>query len=93
LDEDFGPCDPSSDIQYDGMTAVFTATARDLAPGVHTLKLSIADTTDADDDSSVFIGTIRVNVLRSSPAVYCWSRAPGNAAIAASRCGPGGHSR
>lgn len=42
-------------IQYDGFTDVFTASATGLAPGKHTIKLAIADAGDFILDSAVFI--------------------------------------
>jgi hypothetical protein len=46
---------PFFDIQYDGFTDVFTATALGLSPGMHHIKLAIADTSDGAWDSAVFI--------------------------------------
>ncbi|KPV39714.1 hypothetical protein AN478_11455 [Thiohalorhabdus denitrificans] len=46
---------PFFDLEYDGFTDVFTATATGLEPGSHTIKLAIADTGDNDLDSGVFI--------------------------------------
>jgi hypothetical protein len=42
-------------IEYDGFTVVLTATATNVAPGVHTLDLFITDMADASWDSAVFI--------------------------------------
>jgi hypothetical protein len=53
--------DPNENGQFlnrfglDGFTNVFTAVARDLAPGVHTIKLAISDVGDEILDSAVFI--------------------------------------
>ncbi|PAV25944.1 PEP-CTERM sorting domain-containing protein [Tamilnaduibacter salinus] len=46
---------PSLNIQYDGMTDVFTASILGLTPGTHTMKLAIADRGDGILDSGVFI--------------------------------------
>ena len=46
---------PFFNIEYDGFTNVFTATATGLAPGVHSIKLAIADAGDDAYDSAVFI--------------------------------------
>lgn len=43
------------DIEYDGFTDVFTATAPRIGPGTHTIKLAVADTGDSVLDSAVFI--------------------------------------
>jgi hypothetical protein len=43
------------DIQYDGFTDVFTASALGLVPGLHHIKLGIADSGDSILDSGVFI--------------------------------------
>jgi hypothetical protein len=43
------------DLEYDGFTNIFTASALDLAPGQHTIKLAIADAGDSWLDSAVFI--------------------------------------
>lgn len=51
---DVAPSD-LKDIEYDGFTNVFTATALGLAPGSHTIKLAIADAGDWVLDSAVFI--------------------------------------
>lgn len=45
----------SFDIEYDGFTDVFTATALEIGPGTHTIKLAVADTGDSVLDSAVFI--------------------------------------
>lgn len=45
----------SNNIVYDGFTVPFTASISGLSPGQHTLKLAIADTSDAALDSAVFI--------------------------------------
>ncbi len=42
-------------IEYNGFTNVFTAQGLNLAPGKHTIKLAIADTSDQMLDSAVFI--------------------------------------
>ena len=42
-------------IQYDGFTDVFTASALGLAAGQHTIEFRIADVGDANLDSAVFI--------------------------------------
>jgi len=52
------PNDPGPakyDIQYDGFTRRFRASAVGLTPGEHTIKLAIADVGDAKYDSAVFI--------------------------------------
>lgn len=41
--------------EYDGLTRVLTASALDLDPGNHTIRLAIADTGDHIYDSAVFI--------------------------------------
>lgn len=47
------------DIEYDGFTNVFTATATGLVPGqTYTLKLGVADTADFSLDSAVFISAV-----------------------------------
>lgn len=43
------------DVEYDGFTKVFTAQALGLTPGLHHIKLAIADTFDGGWDSGVFI--------------------------------------
>jgi hypothetical protein len=43
------------DIQYDGFTIALTANLTNLTPGMHTLKLAIADGSDGLLDSAVFI--------------------------------------
>ena len=51
---DGGPFFP---FEYDGFTDGFTATALDLAPGTHHIKLAISDSGDPILDSGVFIQT------------------------------------
>jgi hypothetical protein len=46
---------PFVNLEYDGFTDVFVAQALGLAPGTHHIKLAIADTSDANLDSAVFI--------------------------------------
>lgn len=46
---------PFFNLQYDGFTKVFTASAKGLSAGKHTLKLAIADGGDSAYDSAVFI--------------------------------------
>lgn len=46
---------PAFDVEYDGFTDVFTASALDLDAGTHTIKLAIADAGDHILDSGVFI--------------------------------------
>lgn len=46
---------PFYDLQYDGFTDVFTATATGLSSGTHHIKLAIADAGDNILDSGVFI--------------------------------------
>lgn len=46
---------PSLNVEYDGLTDVFTASVLDLSPGKHTMKMAIADTGDSALDSGVFI--------------------------------------
>ena len=41
-------------VEYDGFTDVFTAQALNLSPGVHTIRLVIADGGDSSFDSAVF---------------------------------------
>ena len=45
----------TNNIQYDGFTQVLTAAAQALTPGVHTIKLAIADVGDDIFDSAVMI--------------------------------------
>lgn len=45
----------SLNVEYDGLTDVFTASILDLSPGKHTMKMAIADTGDSALDSGVFI--------------------------------------
>ncbi len=60
---------PSFNIQYDGFTTVLTAKFIGLAPGQHTLKLAIGDSTDFKLDSAVFIqaGTLSSSVSTNIP--------------------------
>ncbi|HKQ37998.1 MAG TPA: choice-of-anchor L domain-containing protein [Verrucomicrobiae bacterium] len=46
---------PFFNIQYDGFTDVFTASATGLSTGTHTLKLAIGDVGDSVFDSAVFL--------------------------------------
>lgn len=46
---------PFFNIQYDGFTKVFTASASGLGAGTHTIKLAVADAIDSLLDSAVFI--------------------------------------
>lgn len=46
---------PFFNIEYDGFTSVFTASATGLSPGEHTLEIKIADTGDDIYDSAVFL--------------------------------------
>lgn len=46
---------PFFDIQYDGFTDVFVASATGLGAGTHHIKLAIADALDSSLDSAVFI--------------------------------------
>ena len=46
---------PFFNIEYDGFTDMFTATATGLSAGQHTISMRIADTSDAEWDSTVFI--------------------------------------
>lgn len=46
---------PFYDIQYDGFTTVFTASKNGLTAGTHTIRLAIADGSDRQLDSAVFI--------------------------------------
>lgn len=46
---------PFFDVEYDGFTDVFTASATGLASGTHHIKLAIADALDTSLDSAVFI--------------------------------------
>ena len=46
---------PFYDIEYDGFTDVFTAIYLGLDPGIHHIKLAIADASDFILDSAVFI--------------------------------------
>ena len=43
------------DIEYDGLTDVFVASALGLSPGTHHMKIAIADASDSALDSAVFI--------------------------------------
>lgn len=44
-----------NNIEYDGFTTAFTATALGLTPGTHTIELLIADVGDENFDSAVFL--------------------------------------
>jgi hypothetical protein len=46
---------PFFNIEYDGFTDMFTASATGLSAGLHTISLRIADTGDSSWDSTVFI--------------------------------------
>ena len=46
---------PFFNIEYDGFTDMFTATATGLSAGTHNISMRIADTSDGEWDSSVFI--------------------------------------
>lgn len=46
---------PFFDFAYDGFTDVFTASVTGLDAGLHTMKFAIADTSDEDWDSAIFI--------------------------------------
>lgn len=46
---------PFFDIEYDGFTDVFTASATGLSSGTHHIKLAIADASDSALDSAVFL--------------------------------------
>lgn len=46
---------PFFDIEYDGFTDVFTATALGIGAGTHTMTIAIADVGDSGFDSAVFI--------------------------------------
>lgn len=52
---DLGDGGPFFNLEYDGFTDVFTASAIGLAPGTHHIKLAIADVSDPVWDSGVFI--------------------------------------
>ena len=52
-DNDFGV--GTLDLEYDGITDVFTASILGLSPGIHRLELAIADVGDRVLDSTVFI--------------------------------------
>lgn len=52
--------DGSIRVEYDGLTTVFTAPVTGLEPGLHSLKLAIADTGDFSVDSAVFIQIVTV---------------------------------
>ncbi|MEH2412197.1 MAG: choice-of-anchor L domain-containing protein [Nostoc sp.] len=56
-------------LQYDGFTKVFTASAKGLSAGNHTIKLVIADVGDSLYDSAVFIqgGTFSSLPTKSVP--------------------------
>ena len=43
------------DTAFDGLTIVITASALGLAPGQHTMKFAVADTSDGILDAAVFI--------------------------------------
>jgi hypothetical protein len=76
---------PFFDIQYDGFTNVFTATAVGLDPGPHRIKLVIADAGDTALDSAVFIeaGTFSGEPPTPNPA-------PGTALLIAAGLGLAG---
>ena len=54
-DNERGTTSVPFNIEYDGFTDVFTATALGLTSGLHRIKLAIADTSDTNFDSAVFI--------------------------------------
>ena len=58
-------------IGFDGLTTVLTVSAEGLAPGVHTIKLAVADTSDRVLDSAVFIqgGTFSTDPNPPQPPV------------------------
>ncbi|MCC5598594.1 choice-of-anchor L family PEP-CTERM protein [Nostoc favosum] len=60
---------PFFNLQYDGFTKVFTASAKGLSAGKHTIKLAIADAGDSSFDSAVFIqgGTFSGEPPKSVP--------------------------
>jgi PEP-CTERM motif len=60
---------PLFNLQYDGFTKVFTASAKGLSAGKHTIKLAIADAGDSSLDSAVFIqgGTFSGEPPKSVP--------------------------
>lgn len=60
---------PPFDIQYDGFTHVFTATATGLASGSHTIELAIADAGDTVLDSAVFIQAWSFSTTVTPPSV------------------------
>ena len=43
------------DLEYDGFTDMFTATATGLSAGTHTMKIAIADASDTIFDSAIFM--------------------------------------
>jgi len=62
---------PFFDIEYDGFTNVLTAKATDLSPGVHHIKLVIADVGDGALDSAVFLQAGSFSAKPTfSPPVY-----------------------
>lgn len=70
----FNNNDPSDgatpyDLQYDGFTDVFTASALGLGAGEHTIKLAIADAGDYILDSGVFIQAGTFSSDYTPPAV------------------------
>ena len=62
---------PFFDIEYDGFTVVLTARALNIGPGVHNIKLAIADVADFILDSAVFIQAGSFSDMPTfSPPVY-----------------------
>ncbi|HPD46095.1 MAG TPA: right-handed parallel beta-helix repeat-containing protein [Anaerohalosphaeraceae bacterium] len=55
INNDLSDGGPFYNIEYDGFTVVLTATAANLEPGVHHMKLVIADSFNSLRDSAVFI--------------------------------------
>ena len=66
------PGTPPFDFSFDGFTTVLTAAKLDLAPGIHTLRIAIADGGefgDAYGDSAVFIGAATFTPAQDLPAI------------------------
>ncbi|MEH2323576.1 MAG: choice-of-anchor L domain-containing protein [Nostoc sp.] len=69
INNDLSDGGPFFNLQYDGFTKVFTASAKGLSAGKHTIKLAIADAGDSVLDSAVFIqgGTFSAQPPKSVP--------------------------
>jgi hypothetical protein len=64
-------------IQYNGFTSVFTAQKLGLGPGIHTLKLAIADVGDKQLDSAVFIQADSLTDEPRAESLTCNCSTPG----------------